>query len=274
MKDLKQRLSFGSLLIAGIIGLFLLDRDTLPGAAMSVFALLALSAQAEFYTMLAQSQHPNRPRIGVFFGALTLANAWFAWVSVGSLVIGLLVSLLVLEILQQCVEEAPQRIATTLLGWMVVPLLLSSVLYIRLIDPHDGWEWVMLLVVSCKAGDSAAYLAGSAWGRHKLIPAVSPNKSWEGAFASVLGALAGGWIVADWAFGGRMDAAVWICAVLVCNVAAQFGDLAESLLKRGCATKDSASAVPAFGGSFDMVDSFLIAAPVLHGYLLLTLYSA
>ena len=187
----------------------------------------------------------------------------------------MLVGYLVMEVLSRQVEQAPVRIGSTLLGWMVVPLLLSSMMQIRQIDPSGlGWEWIMLLVVACKAGDSSAYLVGGAMGKHKLIPTVSPNKSWEGAIASVLGALLGGYIVATWAFEGVLATSTWIVAVLVTNLGAQFGDLAESLLKRGCKTKDSATAVPAFGGSFDMVDSFLVAAPALHGYLALTVYSA
>lgn len=277
MKDLKQRLGFGTLLVTGIVGLFLLDRDILPGAAMIVFGLLALGAQSEFYGMLVRYGTPVRRPLGMAMGFLVLLNAWFAWVPVSGLLIASVVAYLVFEVLTREVENSPARIGATLTGWFAVPVLLSSVVHIRLIDPLDlsaGWEWVMMLVVSCKAGDSSAYLVGSAMGKHKLIPEVSPNKSWEGAAASVLGALLGGFVVATWAFGGRLDASLWIPAVLITNVAAQCGDLVESLLKRGCETKDSATTVPAFGGSFDMVDSFLVAAPVLHGYLALTLYSA
>ncbi|MFK5954926.1 MAG: phosphatidate cytidylyltransferase [Planctomycetota bacterium] len=274
MKDLKQRLGFGTVLVSAIVGLFLLDKSAVPGAAILVLGILALLAQNELYTMLKNSGHAARQGVGLFFGAVTLLNAWFGWVPVGGLIIGFIVAYLVLEVLSRQVEGAPTRIGSTLLGWLVVPLMLSSVIYIRLIDPVDGWEWVMLLVVGCKAGDSSAYLVGSAIGKHKLIPEVSPNKSWEGAVASVLGALLGGYVVASWAFGGHIDVSVWIPAILVTNLGAQFGDLAESLLKRGCKTKDSATAVPAFGGSFDMVDSFLVAAPALYGYLALTLYSA
>jgi phosphatidate cytidylyltransferase len=129
-------------------------------------------------------------------------------------------------------------------------------------------------VVVCKAGDSAAYLVGSAIGKRKLIPEVSPNKSWEGAWASMAGSLLGAAIVADTAFGGRLDLEVWLGAAVVTNIGAQFGDLTESLLKRGCETKDSSTVLPAFGGSFDMVDSFLIATPALHGFLLAVGYSS
>ena len=274
MKDLKQRLGFGSILIAAIIGLFLLDRDYIPGVAMLVLGLLTLAAQHEFYGMLERHGLASRRALGMFFGAVTLAAAW--WLDSAfalPLLVAMLVLLLVVEILGRNPKDAPVRIGTTLLGWLVVPLLLSSAVHIRGFET-DGWDWLMMLIVCCKVGDSSAYLVGSAIGKHKLIPEVSPNKSWEGAIASIVGALLGAALVMEWAFGGRIAASIWIPAALITNIGAQFGDLAESLLKRGCETKDSASTVPAFGGTFDMVDSFLIAAPALHGYLLLTGYSS
>jgi len=276
MKDLKQRLGFGSILVAAIIGLFLLDRDYLPGIALLVLGLLTLAAQQEFYGMLERHGKFARRGHGLLFGAVTLAAAW--WPREGPsyaypLMIGMIVYLLIIEILGRTPKDAPSRIGTTLLGWMVVPLLLSSAVHIRGFE-KDGWDWLLMLIVCCKVGDSSAYLVGSAFGKHKLIPEVSPNKSWEGAIASVVGSLIGAALVMEWAFGGRIEASIWIPAALITNVGAQFGDLAESLLKRGCETKDSASTVPAFGGTFDMVDSFLIAAPALHGYLLLRGYSS
>jgi phosphatidate cytidylyltransferase len=274
MKDIKQRLTYGPILIAAIVGLFILDRDYVPGVAMLVLGLLTLAAQHEFYGMLERhGLHAHRAQ-GLLFGAVTLGAAW--WLDAAyalPLLVGMLVLLLILEILGRTPEGAPSRIGTTLLGWLVVPLLLSSAVHIRGFET-DGWDWLMMLIVCCKVGDSSAYLVGSAFGKHKLIPEVSPNKSWEGAVASIVGALIGGYLVMEWAFGGRIDASIWIPAAIITNVGAQFGDLAESLLKRGCETKDSASTVPAFGGTFDMVDSFLIAAPALHGYLLLTVYSS
>lgn len=274
MKDLKQRLTYGPILIAAIVGLFVLDRDVVPGIAMLVLGLLTLAAQHEFYGMLERHGLRARRVLGLAFGAVTLGAAW--WLNAAyalPLLVAMLVLLLMVEILGRNPKGAPTRIGTTLLGWLVVPLLLSSAVHIRGFET-DGWDWLMMLIVCCKVGDSAAYLVGSAIGKHKLIPEVSPNKSWEGAIASILGALIGGYLVMEWAFGGRIDASIWIPAAIITNIGAQFGDLAESLLKRGCETKDSASTVPAFGGTFDMVDSFLIAAPALHGYLLLTVYSS
>lgn len=273
IKDLRTRLSLGSVLVAVLIGLFLLDQHVIPGIGMLVLGLLALAAQAEFYGMLQASGRPNHKWYGLLFGALTLANAWWEFLPSGYLLVGLILLLLILEILGRKPEGAPDRIGNTLLGWLVVPLLLSSIMALRKFD-LDGWDWILFLVVVCKLGDSTAYLVGSAIGKHKLIPEVSPNKSWEGAVASMVGSILGAAIVAYFAFGGRLPLSIWLGAAIVTNIGAQFGDLAESLLKRGCATKDSSTVLPAFGGSFDMVDSFLIATPALHGFLLAMSYSS
>ena len=170
-------------------------------------------------------------------------------------------ALLVLDVLGQRVKRAPRRLGSTLLGFLAVPFLLSYLIHIR--NEPEGWAWLIFVVAVAKAGDSSAFFVGSAMGRHKLIPEVSPNKSWEGAIASVVGGVIAGAIVAHTAFDVTPEIAVFIPAALLTNLGAQFGDLSESLLKRGFRTKDSATLLPAFGGMFDLVDSFLLAAPAL-----------
>ena len=268
MKDLRQRLGFGTILVSALVGAFLLDESKVVGLSALILAAMALAAQAEFYGMLKAAGHPPRKLTGLAMGVVVLAAAWFDWERWAPLIPALPVTYLIGEVLTRRVEGAPSRIGAPLLGWLVVPVLLAYVLLIRRWE--DGWEWVIFLVAVCKSGDSAAYLIGSAIGRRKLIPEVSPNKSWEGAFGSIAGSVLAAWVTSMWAFDGELAVSTWLGAALVVNVAAQFGDLIESLLKRGCATKDSASMVPAFGGSFDMVDSFLAAAPALYAWLVCT----
>ena len=272
MKDLKQRLGFGTLLVAALVVAFRLDRDKVVGLSALALAAMALAAQAEFYGMLRAAGHAPRRITGLALGALVLAAAWFDWATWAPLVPALPAAYLIGEMLTRRVQDAPARIGATLLGWLAVPVLLSYVLLVRRWD--DGWQWLIFLVAVCKSGDSAAYLVGSAMGRHKLIPEVSPNKSWEGAFGSLAGSLLAAWIVAAWAFDGRLEPSQWLAAGVVVNLAAQCGDLVESLLKRGCATKDSAAMLPAFGGAFDMVDSFLAAGPALYAWLHATGYAS
>jgi phosphatidate cytidylyltransferase len=112
------------------------------------------------------------------------------------------------------------------------------------------------------AGDSAAYYAGRAFGRHKLSPEVSPKKTWEGAIASVLGSLLFGLLYLR----HFLPALAWweiASMAVVGNVAGQFGDLAESAMKRGAGLKDSGTILPGHGGMLDRVDSNLFALPIV-----------
>ena len=117
-------------------------------------------------------------------------------------------------------------------------------------------------------GDSAAYYIGRRFGKHKLAPVVSPKKSWEGAIASVLGSVLFGVLY----LGHFMPQLPWwqvtVMAVLG-NAAGQFGDLAESAMKRGAGVKDSGNLLPGHGGMLDRVDSSLFALPVVYAVFLL-----
>jgi phosphatidate cytidylyltransferase len=123
------------------------------------------------------------------------------------------------------------------------------------------------------AGDIAALYVGRAWGRHKLAPTLSPNKTWEGAIGSVLGSLvvAGGllalsaqlanWNIVRLSFHGEIW--YWLVLAVIVNGAAQVGDLAESALKRSVGVKDSGAILPGHGGILDRIDALLLAAPVM-----------
>jgi phosphatidate cytidylyltransferase len=112
-------------------------------------------------------------------------------------------------------------------------------------------------------GDSAAYYVGRQFGKHKLAPVVSPGKSWEGAIASVFGAVLFGLLYLGY-FVPQIPR--WQVALLaaVANFAGQLGDLAESALKRGAGVKDSSNLLPGHGGILDRVDSSLFALPVVY----------
>ena len=113
------------------------------------------------------------------------------------------------------------------------------------------------------AGDTAAYYAGRAFGKHKLAPEVSPKKSWEGAIASVIGSVVFGVLYLGY-FMARL--AWWEVAIIAAtaNIAGQFGDLAESAMKRGAGVKDSGTMLPGHGGMLDRVDSNLFALPIVY----------
>ena len=150
---------------------------------------------------------------------------------------------------------------------------------------QDGPELLlyMFLVVWC--GDIAAYYVGRAIGQRKLAPSISPGKTWEGTIASVMASAAVGTLLLVYADHFRaalysirlapapsvfsMTGNVWYVALLCSigvNIAAQLGDLVESMLKRGAGLKDSGSLLPGHGGVLDRIDALLFAAPLVWYY--------
>jgi phosphatidate cytidylyltransferase len=128
------------------------------------------------------------------------------------------------------------------------------------LQDFDPWALVLLLAVVW-LGDSCAYYIGKTWGRHKLSPRVSPNKTWEGSIASTAAGLLTAAVWSYWRL-GEVDGWILLLAGLV-SIAAQIGDLVESLLKRGAGVKDSGQILPGHGGMLDRMDALLFAAPVM-----------
>jgi phosphatidate cytidylyltransferase len=135
---------------------------------------------------------------------------------------------------------------------------------LRANSPH----WLFFALVLNWVGDTAAYYAGKNFGKHKLAPAASPKKTWEGAIASVIGSMIFGILYAQ-RFLPEVPVAHVLVLAAVANVAGQFGDLSESALKRGAGVKDSGNSLPGHGGWLDRVDSSLFAMPVVYLYTIL-----
>jgi phosphatidate cytidylyltransferase len=130
---------------------------------------------------------------------------------------------------------------------------------LRVISPH-----MLLYSLSINwIGDIAAYATGSTIGRHKLAPRVSPGKSWEGFFGSVVVSTAYGVGFLQY-FQPTMPIYLAAGLSVVANIAGQFGDLAESAIKRGAGKKDSGTMLPGHGGWLDRVDSSLFTLPVVY----------
>jgi phosphatidate cytidylyltransferase len=157
---------------------------------------------------------------------------------------------------------------------------------VQLRQQWAGAFYLLYLLLVVWAGDIFAYFAGKSIGRHLLAPRISPKKTWEGAVASVVASVAVGWLLfyyslpissallraglierRDGLFGLERPAmGPIVLLTIVLNVAAQLGDLVESLIKRGAGVKDSGSILPGHGGMLDRIDALLFAAPVLWYY--------
>lgn len=157
-----------------------------------------------------------------------------------------------------------QRMAFTVFGIVYAGILLTHVVEIDRDFPQGG-DWVVFVLACVWLGDTGAYFAGRFLGKHKLYPAVSPKKTWEGAIGGVLGSLVGGIAVKVI----RLDDLRWIDVVLLTipgAALAQMGDLVESLIKRSTGVKDSGAILPGHGGILDRIDAVLFFAPWVYVY--------
>ena len=150
-------------------------------------------------------------------------------------------------------------------------LTLAGVLYAGLLGQHaiglrilpDGRDWVLFALFTTFATDTGAYAIGRALGRHKLAPRLSPGKTVEGAAGGLIAGAA-----AAAALNAALDLGQPPAAILVLGmaaaVAAQLGDLAESLIKRAAGVKDMGTIIPGHGGVLDRLDSLLFVLPLVY----------
>jgi phosphatidate cytidylyltransferase len=152
-----------------------------------------------------------------------------------------------------------------LFGILYVGFLLTHVSLIR--NMANGRLWVLFLVTTVWAGDIFALLSGSFFGRRKLYPKISPNKTFEGLGGAIVGSIIVA-LIFSLLFIPRLEKVPCILVAIGLGILGQFGDFTESMLKRGAQVKDSGTLIPGHGGMLDRVDSFLFSAPFLHYSLL------
>ena len=160
-------------------------------------------------------------------------------------------------------------IAVTLLGLMYVPWLLNFIQKINFFPHVEGKYFLLYFILLTKFSDMGAYVVGSLIGKNKMIPRISPGKTWEGFVGAIL-VSTGASLVFVHFFGGHMAGMNTYHAVVlgvILSTTAVIGDLIESLFKRECGAKDSGSILPGIGGILDLLDSLLFNAPIMYLYL-------
>ena len=247
-----KRVFTALVLIPIVLALVLLGPQWLLTA---VTAAVAALASWEFMG-LAERVGAKPPRIAVLVAIF------------GILALGLLVYCTFSIPIDQVTAEA----SVSIFSLVYAGLTLTSIPALR--AESNGPSLVIFLLCVVWAGDITALYVGRAWGRHKLAPVLSPNKTWEGSLGSVAGSL----LVAGVLLGLAALLEIWnstklsysddvwwywLLLAVVVNVAAQLGDLAESALKRSAGVKDSGDLLPGHGGILDRIDALLLAAPVM-----------
>ena len=250
------------------VPLALLATFRLPALGFFVLILVLVSLGAVEYVRMLQPVVPGAPLWLVLLWLPPAAGAAF-WALAGSrspglepwlLVAGLFATVGLPVLLLASGMPAGETLgALGALGFGIA-YFAFPVAAITTLQRLDPWL-VFLLFAITWLGDAAAYYVGSRFGRHKMAPLVSPNKSWEGAAAGFVMGLAATVVWSAWRLGEVRPALVAVGAATA--VAAQLGDLFESLLKRSVKTKDSGALLPGHGGMLDRIDALLFAAPVL-----------
>ncbi len=265
-----KRILTAALLIPVVLVLVFLEP---PWQWLFSVAVAGVAALAGWEFMgLAERGGVKPPRIAVVVALLALFTVNFEWPDrtaafFGVLSLGLLVYCTFFRPVEQVMLDASASIFCMLYtGFALIALT-------TLHEGPNGTSLVVFLLCVLWAGDIAALYVGRAWGRRKLAPVLSPNKTWEGALASLVGSLlASGALLALATLLGTWDLAAlsypedigyWLGLAVVVNVAGQVGDLAESALKRSAGVKDSGRILPGHGGVLDRIDALLLAAPVL-----------
>ena len=254
-------------LLAGLAICVWIDylRNEGPGAIALVVAAFAVVSFRELCAMARLKGLKPVEWAGVAAVLLTYAVLFLkpkevdAWDYIPVVAAGLAVVVLVTLVLRSK-EVAPPDAAFTVFAFGYISLLVF-VFWEKDQDRRDWLHWLLFLVCTNKGSDIAAFVFGKLFGRRKMAPEISPNKTWEGAGAG----LVAGTVLGAWAL-GHMDGMnepvkVWVMALVV-TIAAQTGDLVKSTVKRWAGVKDSGRLLPEFGGALDMVDSFILSAPI------------
>lgn len=262
-----KRILTALVLIPLVIVLVFFAPDWLVTLATTAVAILA----AWEFLGIAQQTGAKPPRIPILVSIGLLFLISFEWpdkllTTVGVLSLGLLVYCAF-----ACpIEEVLSSAAASIFCLIYTGLTLVAIPFLR--SSEGGKSALIFLFCAVWCGDIAALYVGRAWGRRKLAPRLSPNKTWEGTAGSVIGsvlvtvlllALSVQFTRRDFhflVFSGTV--LYWLLMAVLVNVAAQVGDLAESALKRSAGVKDSGTLLPGHGGILDRIDALLLAAPI------------
>lgn len=255
---------------------------------VSVMTLLTVVGLLEFYGMVEKCGLPCYRGWGIIGGVvmIVLTSLHFAGTlgisGAPSRVNDFETILLILFVLGLCVRQFLSRdnskaiptIACTLMGLMYVPWLLNFIQKINFFPftsgtAQSGTFYVLYFIVVTKFSDIGAYCVGSLIGRHKMIPRISPGKTWEGFGGAIVvstgASVAFAQLAAPQLQGMTTTHAVILGVML--SVAAVVGDLIESIFKREAGIKDSGKFFPGIGGILDLLDSLLFNAPLMYLYL-------
>lgn len=263
--NLVKRAVFGALYVGLILAAILLQGHWLY---MGVFGLITFLGTWEWSNLVSTHRiYPLRriadsaAAVYLFWATHQIADEGLQHTIYLLPYAGFLLYILVRSIYSER-ESMPTDLAKVLFGQVYVGGFLSIA---NIFYTEQSPSMLLLAIFVCIwSNDTGAYLAGSTFGKHKLFPSVSPNKSWEGFFGGLVASVLAAGLILGW---GEAYYGVLIAVV------ATWGDLFESMVKRSVGVKDSGNILPGHGGILDRIDSLLFVLPfmafvlwILHVY--------
>ena len=288
-----------TVVLLGIVFYGLLAGDTLSVFLVGgIVMLLNIVGLLEFYGMVEESSLPRFKWLGLA-GGVTLVGTQFVYLSglakaqLGEPTMGgaaelelgvfvvLLLALLVRRVFAHPAPPLFSMVGHTMLGVLYVSWLLGFLLKIYFIATPTGAGFdpgycLLFFILATKCSDIGAFLLGSMIGRHKMIPKVSPAKTWEGLVGALLLSTTAAMLMAHYWGAAKLGGMTPLHAAALgplLGIGAVLGDLVESVLKRDSGVKDSGSFFPGIGGILDLLDSLLFNAPLMFLYLRLVLFN-
>jgi phosphatidate cytidylyltransferase len=279
---LATRLWMGSLLIALTVGMLVADPHFAPWYPfLFVFVVgLSLAACRECVHLFGPKRAPQVAMCYLGVAVLGFAN-WLVhylnsqdpWPGLVAILTGLVLGVFLYEMAHfDGSGRSMERMALTLWVIVYVGFLPCFFAQLRWLIPESGGSVALALAIFVpKSGDTGAYFTGRLLGRHPMARVLSPKKTWEGAAGGLAAAVLAA-VLIDRLGPTELLHKNWLLEIgfgLTVGLAGMLGDLAESLIKRDCQSKDASHVVPGFGGVLDVVDAVVFAAPVAYGWLTL-----
>lgn len=232
------------------------------------FFLLVTAAQVlaliEFYNIFSKTGIKVQKYLGILFGIFI--SYLFYKNRLPEILLTITLSVIFTSIARvfdrDGLKDSLLGIAATVSGLIYASVLGGYLILVRNLD--NGLNYIYILLIIIWGSDSGAYFIGRKWGKNKLSPAISPNKSIEGAIGGVLAGILG---ASFWWFRGEFSILHCLIFGTLISLAGITGDLFESLIKRTAGIKDSGNLFPGHGGILDRIDSLLFAAPVWYYYI-------
>jgi phosphatidate cytidylyltransferase len=272
---LRLRLISAAVLIPLVVIVLFLGQ---PWLGLLILVVAGLAAR-EVFPLLRGAGIANEPILGVAIGLVVAAGGWLLSDSLGEtwILVGLGVVIAAIgafmrsdprEGFQVWIGTVFGAVYIGMLGFLL--LIVENAPTIPSTAPLAPWlgggqAWLIVCVLGVWAFDSGAYAAGRTWGRRGFMIHISPKKTLEGVIGGVVVATAVTALTL-WLAGANPVGAIALGPMIA--IAAQAGDLAESLLKRAAGAKDSGALIPGHGGMLDRVDSIIFAAPIVYFYIL------